>query len=114
MKVSCQSCSSVLNIDDKKIPPGGARIKCPTCQNVFPVKPPAAVSSPSGLVPLPGISAPTPQRQEWEDEATRVASVPMPAAAIPGATTISAPPTNVRQPALKAPSSPSVPLPGIS
>ncbi|MCC6337800.1 MAG: zinc-ribbon domain-containing protein, partial [Myxococcales bacterium] len=74
MKVTCPSCQSGLNIDDKKIPPGGARIKCPTCQNVFPVRPgaPAAASSPSGAVPLPGISAAAPQRQAWEDEATRV------------------------------------------
>ncbi|MFZ5446079.1 MAG: tetratricopeptide repeat protein [Myxococcota bacterium] len=117
MKVSCPSCSSVLNIDDKKIPAGGARIKCPSCQNVFPVKPaPATVSSsPSGVVPLPGISAPTPQRQDWEEEATRVATVPLPAAAIPGATTIAAPPTNVKLPATRSsPSSASIPLPGIS
>lgn len=115
MKVSCPSCSSVLNIDDKKIPAGGARIKCPTCQNVFPVKPTAVVSSPSGLVPLPGISAAKPERQEWEDESTRVADIPLPAAAIPGATTVAAPPTNVKLPAMRSsPSSTSVPLPGIS
>lgn len=115
MKVSCPSCSSVLNIDDKKIPAGGARIKCPSCQNVFPVKPAPVTSSPSGLVPLPGISAPAPQRQDWEEESTRVANVPMPAAAIPGATTVSAPPTNVKLAAMRSsPSSTSIPLPGIS
>ena len=38
MKVACPSCKANLNIDDKKIPAGGARIKCPTCQHVFPVK----------------------------------------------------------------------------
>ncbi len=114
MKVSCQSCSSVLNIDDKKIPPGGARIKCPTCQNVFPVKPPPPASSTSGLVPLPGISAALPQRQDWEEESTRVAEMPMPAAAIPGATTVSAPPTNVKHSAIRSSASGMVPLPGIS
>ncbi len=115
MKVSCQSCSSVLNIDDKKIPPGGARIKCPTCQNVFPVKPPPPASSSSGLVPLPGISAAQPQRQAWEDESTRVADMPIPSAAIPGATTVSAPPTNVKNPAIRGSSASGlVPLPGIS
>ncbi len=117
MKVSCQSCNSVLNIDDKKIPPGGARIKCPTCQSVFPVKPPPPISSsPSGLVPLPGISAAAPQRQDWEEEATRVQSMPIPSAAIPGATTVSAPPTNVKNQAVARSSSSGavVPLPGIS
>lgn len=136
MKVSCPACSSVLNIDDKKIPAGGARIKCPTCQNVFPVKPagyasspsgavplpgssssgvvPLPGSSPSGVVPLPGISAPAPQKQAWEEESTRVAQIPLPGAAIPGATTIAAPPTNVKLPPLKSSASGAVPLPGIS
>ncbi len=113
MKVSCPTCSSVLNIDDKKIPAGGARIKCPTCQNVFPVKPAGYASSPSGAVPLPGISAPQAQKQSWEEESTRVATIPLPGAAIPGATTISAPPTNVKMPAFKSSPS-SVPLPGFS
>jgi cellulose synthase operon protein C len=54
MKVSCPSCQSTLSIDDKKIPPGGARIKCPTCQNIFPVRPTPATS---GAVPLPGASS---------------------------------------------------------
>lgn len=140
MKVTCPSCQSGLNIDDKKIPPGGARIKCPTCQNVFPVRPgaPAAASSPSGAVPLPGISAAAPQRQAWEDEATRVAevplphgaatvpvswqdertrAVPLPPPAIPGTTMGVAPPSNVKAPALptaKAAAGVTVPLPGLS
>ncbi|MGV3622255.1 MAG: tetratricopeptide repeat protein [Archangium sp.] len=116
MKVTCPTCSSVLNIDDKKIPAGGARIKCPTCQNVFPVKPAGYASSPSGAVPLPGISAPAPQKQDWEEESTRVASIPLPGASIPGATTISAPPTNVKLPPIKSSPSTSgaIPLPGIS
>ncbi|MFO0597325.1 MAG: tetratricopeptide repeat protein [Myxococcaceae bacterium] len=114
MKVSCPSCSSVLNIDDKKIPAGGARIKCPSCQNIFPVKP-APQASASGVVPLPGLSAAQPQRQSWEEEATRVGNVPLPGAAgIPGATTVAAPPTNVRMPAQRTTSSAAIPLPGIS
>lgn len=115
MKVTCPTCSSVLNIDDKKIPAGGARIKCPTCQNVFPVKPAGYASSPSAAVPLPGISAPAPQKQSWEEESTRVASIPLPGASIPGATTISAPPTNVKLPIKSSPSTAgAIPLPGIS
>lgn len=72
MKVTCPSCQSNLSIDDKKIPASGARIKCPTCQNIFPVKPPP-VSTPSAAVPLPGaaISAPKPSSQDWEDQPTR-------------------------------------------
>ncbi len=113
MKVSCPSCNATLNIDDKKIPAGGARIKCPTCQNIFPVKPPA--SSTSRLVPLPGLTAATPQKQTWEEESTRVApNMPLPGGAIPGATTIAAPPTNVKLAAIRTGTTPTVPLPGIS
>ena len=90
MKVACPSCNANLNIDDKKIPAGGARIKCPTCQQIFPVKPAAAAATVvgaiplpgsatakvnvSGAVPLPGTSAAKPQPQQWEDESTREAS----------------------------------------
>lgn len=108
MKVACPSCNSSLTIDDKKIPAGGARIKCPTCQNVFPVKPGAstgavplpggAASSPSGAVPLPGgarpapsggavplpgISAPKAAATSWEDEPTRAVPLgaPLPSGA---------------------------------
>ncbi|MBK7857992.1 MAG: zinc-ribbon domain-containing protein [Archangiaceae bacterium] len=87
MKATCPSCNAHLNIDDKKIPAGGARIKCPTCQNIFPVKPGAA----SGAVPLPGAaSAPAPAGP---------GAVPL-----PGATTAHAPPSNIAGGA--------VPLPG--
>jgi cellulose synthase operon protein C len=92
MKVACPTCSSNLNIDDTKIPPGGARIKCPTCKNIFPVKPgggggPEAVPLPgasaptspvpaapraSGAVPLPGLSAAKPQSMVETEEKTRV------------------------------------------
>jgi predicted Zn finger-like uncharacterized protein len=129
MKVACPSCNASLNIDDKKIPAGGARIKCPTCQNVFPVRPGASAgvplpgaaapasspigsvplpggarpaSSPTGAVPLPGLSAQKAQPTSWEDEPTRAVpqgSIPLPGAAFPDAPT----------PAMK-----SVPLPGGS
>jgi predicted Zn finger-like uncharacterized protein len=120
MKVLCPTCNAGLNVDDKKIPAGGARIKCPTCNNVFPVKPPssavplpgisaavpqrqdweeqptravpAAAAAAGGAVPLPGLSAAPAQRQQWEEESTR--AVPMPTG-IPGATTRVPPPSNV-------------------
>jgi len=65
MKVSCPTCSATLNVDDRKIPVGGARIKCPSCQNVFPVRPPAPVEAAPvpAAVPLPGLSAQAPKPQ---------------------------------------------------
>lgn len=133
MKVACPSCNSSLTIDDKKIPAGGARIKCPTCQNVFPVKPGASTgavplpggaaaptgavplpggrapsSSPSGAVPLPGISAPKPAATSWEDEPTR--AVPMGAPLPSGA----AGPADWETAPTRAMAPGAVPLPGAA
>src|SRR5258705_8445475 len=134
MKATCPSCNAHLNIDDKKIPAGGARIKCPTCQNVFPVKPgdaagavplpgasaPAhggsgAVPLPGGsgaphpapphsnAVPLPGSSAASAHDSEWEDAPTRMQPTFIPPEAVPGATTRTAPPSNVNEKGQHAP-----------
>src|SRR6478672_3878096 len=90
MKVTCPSCQTNYNIDDKRIPPGGAKIKCAKCQNTFPVRPaaaapvegalplPAPAAPQAGAIPLPGLSAPSfsPPREQWETESTRVAPLP--------------------------------------
>ncbi|MBX7117210.1 MAG: zinc-ribbon domain-containing protein, partial [Myxococcaceae bacterium] len=126
MKVSCPSCKTQLNIDDGKIPPGGARIKCPTCQNIFPFKATAPVSAAvplpgssakggaanSGAVPLPGASsqpAPSAEENEWDSMPTRAVKLPSDIAKmlaaekaekekVPGATTSVAPPSNAPVP----------------
>jgi predicted Zn finger-like uncharacterized protein len=121
MKVACPSCNANLNIDDKKIPAGGARIKCPTCQQIFPVKPAAAASTGVGAiplpgaakstaVPLPGLTAARPQMQDWEEESTRV----MPPEMIPGALTNAAPPSNVKASMPPPPVTGAIPLPGMT
>ncbi len=99
MKVSCPSCQTNYNIDDKRIPPGGAKLKCARCQNTFPIKPGDAVSAParglapeplsmSAAVPLPGPAAPADPYAAYDDfqrppesEATRVVALPVPSAA---------------------------------
>ncbi|MBX7102327.1 MAG: zinc-ribbon domain-containing protein, partial [Myxococcaceae bacterium] len=57
VKVACPSCSTTLNIDERKVPASGARIRCPSCQQIFPFRPPAAASP---GVPLPGAATPVP------------------------------------------------------
>ncbi|PTL79202.1 tetratricopeptide repeat protein [Vitiosangium sp. GDMCC 1.1324] len=105
MKVSCPSCQTNYNIDDKRIPPGGAKLKCARCQNTFPIKPGDAVSAPAPAavplpgavasqaatvaVPLPGATAPRADpyaayddfQRPAESETTRVVSMPVPTAA---------------------------------
>ncbi len=124
MKVSCPSCQTNYNIDDKRIPPGGAKLKCARCQQTFPIKPAAEAVSAPAAVPLPG-PAHDFQRPP-ESETTRVVSMPLPSAAYRDA-----PPAATAAIPLPAPSAPSadlaygvsaataspneaVPLPGVS
>jgi len=108
MKVSCPSCQTNYNIDDKRIPPGGAKLKCARCQNTFPIKPGGESAAPAtpppattqaaiplpgatqAAIPLPGATAPQADPYaayddgdmsgRWDTESTRVVSMPMPGA----------------------------------
>jgi predicted Zn finger-like uncharacterized protein len=42
MRVACPNCNTAYNIDDAKIPPSGANLKCVKCKTSFPVKREAA------------------------------------------------------------------------
>ena len=66
MRVTCPSCQATYNLDERRIPPGGAKLKCTRCQNVFPVgaggaadaepqTPAAGSPRGQGAVPLPGV-----------------------------------------------------------
>ena len=52
MRATCPSCHTNYNIDDKRIPPGGAKLKCAKCQTLFSTKSATSV----GPVPLPASS----------------------------------------------------------
>ncbi|HSP17949.1 MAG TPA: zinc-ribbon domain-containing protein, partial [Myxococcaceae bacterium] len=64
MRVTCPSCQAAYNIDERRIPPGGAKLRCSACQTLIPLRAaPAAPPPPSmagvqlneGAVPLPGL-----------------------------------------------------------
>jgi cellulose synthase operon protein C len=57
MRVTCPSCQATYNLDERRIPPGGAKLKCTKCQNVFPIQ--GGQEAP-GAVPLPGGGATPP------------------------------------------------------
>ncbi|MDC0714324.1 tetratricopeptide repeat protein [Stigmatella sp. ncwal1] len=78
MKVSCPSCQTNYNIDDKRIPAGGAKLKCAKCQATFPIKPADAMQTPAAI-PLPGAAAP------------HAAAIPLPGAVTPPSTAIPLP-----------------------
>ncbi|MET0403934.1 MAG: tetratricopeptide repeat protein [Cystobacter sp.] len=84
MKVSCPSCQTNYNIDDKRIPPGGAKLKCARCQNTFPIKAeesPAPAAPPQPEPSAPRVSAPSDFSRQDFTETTRVMSMPLPSAA---------------------------------
>jgi len=98
MKVSCPSCQTNYNIDDKRIPPGGAKLKCARCQNTFPIKPPSEGVATPIAIPLPGAAAPAQQ-----------AAIPLPGAAAP-ARQAAIPLPGAAAPAQQA----AIPLPGAA
>jgi predicted Zn finger-like uncharacterized protein len=65
MRVTCPSCQTAYNIDERRIPPGGAKLKCSSCQTLIPLRPSEAAAPPApsaagvrlreGAVPLPGL-----------------------------------------------------------
>ncbi|MBN1207479.1 MAG: zinc-ribbon domain-containing protein [Myxococcaceae bacterium] len=93
MKVSCPSCQTTYNIDDKRIPPGGAKLKCARCQNTFPIRPPSDDIPTPIAIPLPGSAAP------------QSAAIPLPGSAAPRSAAIPLPGS-------AAPQSAAIPLPG--
>ncbi|HWP49398.1 MAG TPA: tetratricopeptide repeat protein [Candidatus Limnocylindrales bacterium] len=46
MRVQCSHCGAQGNVDAAKIPPQGANIKCPRCQNIFFIKKEDSTSTP--------------------------------------------------------------------
>jgi predicted Zn finger-like uncharacterized protein len=52
MRVACPHCQAAYNVDDQRIPAAGLNVRCPKCQNVFPIRKPAP-SVAGAAVPLP-------------------------------------------------------------
>ena len=42
MRLGCPICKAEYNIDERRLPPRGANVRCPKCKGVFPVVPPGA------------------------------------------------------------------------
>ncbi|MBI5186362.1 MAG: zinc-ribbon domain-containing protein [Nitrospinae bacterium] len=95
MNVTCGFCNTVFRVDDAKIPPAGAKVRCPSCKNISAVKKPdfaaPAQTPPSAAQVVQAKPAP----------AVRPQPAPPP------------PPPAVRKPPAPAPSAPPVPEPGV-
>jgi predicted Zn finger-like uncharacterized protein len=49
MIVECPNCKSSFNLDDALVPPGGRKVRCSVCENIFTATPPAG--PPTGELP---------------------------------------------------------------
>src|SRR5450755_2683597 len=83
MRVTCPSCQATYNLDERRIPPGGAKLKCTKCQNVFPIQGGAASAD---AVPLPSGSAASPPPRRPAD-----APVPLPGQSPTGSRAVAVP-----------------------
>jgi predicted Zn finger-like uncharacterized protein len=108
MRVTCPNCSTAYNIDDGKVPPGGAKLKCAKCQTMFPIGRSGATGA-QQAIPLPGGRAP----------AASGAAIPLPGQAQASGPAIPLPGGRAQAvgPAIPLPgraqaSGPAIPLPG--
>ena len=84
MRVTCPSCQTNYSIDDKRIPSGGAKLKCAKCQAIFPIGAQAVAAMPAQAIPLPGAAAPAAAAGGMRGSAPAASrSVPLPGA-VPG------------------------------
>ncbi|MBZ4418169.1 tetratricopeptide repeat protein [Myxococcus sp. RHSTA-1-4] len=126
MKVSCPSCQTNYNIDDKRIPPGGAKLKCARCQTTFPIKlesvsAPAAPVPQAAAIPLPGAAAPQAAAIPLPGAGPSSQAIPLPGAAPEpdafgfddGASAVTSA-AAIPLPGAAAPSAGAIPLPGAA
>jgi predicted Zn finger-like uncharacterized protein len=60
MIVECVNCHAKYNVDDKKIPPAGVKVRCHKCQNILIIQKPEPIPPLITPVPPPEVKEPTP------------------------------------------------------
>jgi predicted Zn finger-like uncharacterized protein len=54
LRIRCERCATIYELDEKRLPPHGALVKCTRCDHVFRAAPPVAGSVPPTLDARPG------------------------------------------------------------
>src|SRR5579883_3143599 len=62
LKVECESCKAPYQIDERRVPPAGLKMRCPKCGHSFLVS--AAAPAPAPIVDLPAPIADLPARRQ--------------------------------------------------
>lgn len=62
MKVHCESCKTPYEVDERRVPPSGLKMRCPKCGTTFSVAAPGSATSVStGELDLPTLKSPVPR-----------------------------------------------------
>jgi predicted Zn finger-like uncharacterized protein len=92
LRIRCDRCATVYELEEKRLPAGGALVKCTRCQHVFRAAPPA-----SGVPPAARSVAPSDERTAVfgfstgasPEQTASYASAPAPAPSPPGGSSVS-------------------------
>lgn len=61
-QVECESCKAPYQIDERRLPAGGLKMRCPQCGATFQVRPPGGAQAPAAGAPKPPVPPPPPPR----------------------------------------------------
>lgn len=63
LKVECESCKAPYQVDERRVPPTGLKMRCPKCGHTFLVTDPSKGAAPAaGAAPAPAAAAPKPKQ----------------------------------------------------
>jgi predicted Zn finger-like uncharacterized protein len=69
MIIVCENCTTRFRLDEKRLPPEGARVRCSRCQHRFHVEAPSDMAPPSPSLDPPAASGDPPEERGPEDSA---------------------------------------------
>ena len=69
MIIVCENCTTRFRLDEKRLPPEGARVRCSRCQHRFHVEAPSDMAPPSPSLDPPAARADPPEERGPEDSA---------------------------------------------
>ena len=83
VKVECESCKAPYTIDERRIPAGGLRVRCPKCATTFVIRKPGASMRPAAAAPKPAPAAAPAAPAASEPPGLDLPAVPAPGPARP-------------------------------
>ena len=88
MRIRCERCATIYELDEKRLPPHGALVKCTRCDHVFRAAPPVSGSESPPPETRPGVSPGPPGEERTalfgfatagaEEKTASIAAVPPP------------------------------------